>query len=65
MNPLVKDYLNLRSSLLPNLLKAVAENLKKGNLILEGFEYGHIFSEHHSSIVQEKEYLANIFGGCI
>jgi len=63
VNPLVKDYSNLRSSLLPNLLKAVEENLKKGNSILEGFEYGHVFSNHHSSIVQEKEYVAGIFGG--
>ena len=29
INPLVKDYSNLRSSLLPNLLKATEENLKK------------------------------------
>jgi phenylalanyl-tRNA synthetase beta chain len=63
INPLVKDYSNLRSSLLPNLLKAVEENIKKGNLILEGFEYGHVFSGNSSKIVQEKEYVAGIFGG--
>ena len=63
VNPLVKDYSNLRSSLLPNLLKAVEENLKKGNSVVEGFEYGHIFSDHHSSILQETEYLGGIFGG--
>lgn len=63
LNPLVKDYSNLRSSLLPNLLKATEENLKKGNLNLEGFEYGHIFSADSSSSIIEQEVLAGIFGG--
>lgn len=63
VNPLVNEYSNLRSSLLPNLLKSVEENLKKGNSILEGFEYGHVFSDSDSSIVQEKESVAGIFGG--
>jgi len=63
INPLVKDYSNLRSSLLPNLLKAAEENIKKGNSILEGFEYGHVFSGNISEIIQEKEHVAGIFGG--
>jgi phenylalanyl-tRNA synthetase beta chain len=63
INPLVKDYSNLRSSLLPNLLKTVSENVKKGNYNLEGFEYGHIFSTDSSSLVHEREVLSGIFGG--
>lgn len=63
INPLVTDYSNLRSSLLPNLLKTVQENLQQGNLSVEGFEYGHIFSGNNLAEVQEKEYLAGIFGG--
>jgi phenylalanyl-tRNA synthetase beta chain len=63
INPLVKDYSNLRSSLLPNLLKATEENLKKGNSNLEGFEYGHIFSTNSSASITEQEVLAGIFGG--
>jgi phenylalanyl-tRNA synthetase beta chain len=63
LNPLVKDYSNLRSSLLPSLLKSTEENLKKGNLNLEGFEYGHIFSTNASSLIIEEEVLAGIFGG--
>ncbi len=63
INPLVKDYAKLRSSLLPNLLKAVEENFKKGNSVLEGFEYGHIFSIDLSSAIVEKEVVAGIFGG--
>jgi phenylalanyl-tRNA synthetase beta chain len=63
INPLVKDYSKLRSSLLPNLLKAVDENFKKGNSVLEGFEYGHIFSIDSSSAIIEKEVVAGIFGG--
>ena len=63
VNPLVKDYSNLRSSLLPNLIKTVEENLKKGNHGLEGFEYGHVFSKGDSSTVEEIEYVAGVFGG--
>jgi phenylalanyl-tRNA synthetase beta chain len=63
INPLVKDYSNLRSSLLPNLLKAVEENIKKSTLTLEGFEYGHVFSESTFGTIHEEEHLAGIFGG--
>ena len=63
INPLVTDCSNLRSSLLPNLLKTIQENLKQGNLSMEGFEYGHIFSGNSSTDFQEKEYISGIFGG--
>ena len=63
INPLVKDYSNLRTSLLPNLVKSLEENLKKSNQILEGFEYGHVFSPGSSKMVQETENIAGIFGG--
>ena len=63
INPLVNEYANLRSSLLPNLLKVVEENTKKSNFILEGFEYGHVFSNSKFGTIQEQEYVAGIFGG--
>ena len=63
INPLVKDYSNLRSSLLPNLIKAVEDNLKKGNSVVEGFEYGHIFTTHSVDHIIETEVIAGIFGG--
>jgi len=63
INPLVKDYASLRSSLLPSLIKAVEENSKKGGSILEGFEYGHAFSLNSSSTIKEIELVAGIFGG--
>jgi phenylalanyl-tRNA synthetase beta chain len=63
VNPLVKEYSHLRSSLLPNLLKTVEENFKKGNFILEGFEYGHVFLADFSSLVHEREVIAGILGG--
>ena len=63
INPLVKDYSNLRLSLLPNLLTAVADNIKNGNSILESFEYGHIFSGERSETLVEQESIAGIFGG--
>jgi phenylalanyl-tRNA synthetase beta subunit len=54
---------NLRSSLLPNLIKTVQENLKQGNSVIEGFEYGHVFSGDIKTNFKEKEYVAGIFGG--
>ena len=63
INPLVKDYSNLRSSLLPNLIKAVQENTKKNTIPLEGFEYGHIFSKSNVGTLHEEEYIAGLFGG--
>ena len=62
-NPLIADYSNLRSTLLPNLIKTVEENLKQGNQVIEGFEFGHIFSIDNLQNFQEKEYIAGIFGG--
>lgn len=63
VNPLLIDYSNLRISLLPNLIKTVQENIKQGNLVIEGFEYGHVFSEDLTSNFKENEYVAGIFGG--
>lgn len=63
VNPLIADYSNLRSSLLPSLIKTVQENLKQGNQPIEGFEFGHVFSGDVSTNFQEKEHVAGIFGG--
>jgi phenylalanyl-tRNA synthetase beta chain len=63
INPLVSEYSNLRVSLLPNLIKTVQENLKQGNSVINGFEYGHIFLPDQTLKFKEKEYLAGIFGG--
>lgn len=65
INPLLSDCSKLRLSLLPSLIKTVQENLKQGNLFIEGFEYGHVFSnlKESNNIFQEKEKVAGIFGG--
>ena len=63
INPLVSDYSSLRRSLLPNLIQTLEENLKQGNLIINGFEYGHIFLPNLQEKFEEKEYVAGIFGG--
>jgi phenylalanyl-tRNA synthetase beta chain len=63
INPLLVDCSNLRSSLLPNLIQTVQENLKRGNSMLEGFEYGHIFLSDTINSFQEKDCVAGIFGG--
>ena len=62
-NPLLADSSRLRSSLLPSLLKTVQENSKQKNIVMEGFEYGHVFSFDPVKKFKEKEYLAGIFGG--
>jgi phenylalanyl-tRNA synthetase beta chain len=62
-NPLLNDCSSLRSSLLPNLIKTVTENLKQGNFYVEGFEYGHIFFGNTRNVFKEKEYIGGIFGG--
>jgi phenylalanyl-tRNA synthetase beta subunit len=60
INPLLSDCSNLRSSLLPSLIKTAKAN---GNLFIEGFEYGHVFSGNIGTDFQEQEYVAGIFGG--
>ena len=63
INPLIVDYSNLRSTLLPSLIKTLQENLKQGNQSIEGFEFGHVFSGNILNDLQEKEHVAGIFGG--
>lgn len=63
INPLIQDYSTLRSSLLPNLIETVSENLKQGNSSLEAFEYGHVFLPSSSTLAAETEQVAGIFGG--
>lgn len=63
INPLLADYKNLRTTLLPTLVQTVAENLKQSNRIIEGFEYGHVFSGSIPENVKEIEHVAGIFGG--
>ena len=63
INPLLADYKDLRTTLLPTLVETVSENLKQSNRIIEGFEYGHVFSGTIPDNVQEIEHVAGIFGG--
>jgi len=62
INPLSKDYANLRASLLPNLLKSVQKNRNQSSLGLEGFEYGHTFFKNDVNEIQETEHIAGVFG---
>jgi len=63
INPLLSDYDRLRVSLLPSLVQTIQENLKQGNSLIEGFEYGHVFFEENSHSFNEQERVAGIFGG--
>lgn len=63
INPLIIDCSTLRTSLLPNLIKIVSDNLKQGNDILEGFEYGHVFKGDLKTSYSEKEVVSGVFGG--
>jgi phenylalanyl-tRNA synthetase beta subunit len=59
INPLLSDCSNLRSSLLPSLIKTAQENLNQG--FIEGFDM--VFSGNIGTDFQEQEYVAGIFGG--
>lgn len=63
INPLTNDCSTLRTTLLTNLIKLVSENLRQDNGILEGFEYGHVFSTDLELGYIEKEMVAGMFGG--
>ena len=63
VNPLITDYSNLRSTLLPSIIQTVQENLKQGNPLIEGFEFGHVFSGDSINNLKEKEYVGGVFGG--
>jgi phenylalanyl-tRNA synthetase beta subunit len=60
INPLLSDCSNLRSSLLPSLIKTAQENLNQK--FIEGFEYGHVFSGNIGTDFQEQSML-QVFGG--
>ena len=63
VNPLISQCSTLRTSLIPNLIKLVDENARKGNYSLEGFEFGHVFSQDINSGYLEREVVSGIFGG--
>ena len=54
VNPLLTDSGNLRTTLLPSLIKTMKENINQGNSYFEGFEFGHTF-------FQDEEILKNVF----
>ena len=63
INPLSREYSTLRRSLLPNLIQIANENIKQGNSIIRGFEYGHVFLRDSNGKFVEAEYVSGIFGG--
>ena len=63
VNPLLTDSANLRITVLPNLIKAIKDNLNQGNLYFDGFEYGHTFFQDKFNNFYEKEVIGGIFGG--
>ena len=63
INPLISDCSSLRTSLLPNILNTLEENLKQGNRNIEGFEFGHIFTKDSKNNYLEKESVGGNFGG--
>jgi phenylalanyl-tRNA synthetase beta chain len=63
LNPLSVDFKNLRTSLLPNILQTVSDNIKQTNVGIEGFEFGHVFAQSEISNYKEIEFVAGVFGG--
>jgi phenylalanyl-tRNA synthetase beta subunit len=54
INPLLSDYSNLRSSLLPNLIKTVQENLKQGNHLLKDLNMVMFFREYSNKFSRKR-----------
>lgn len=63
INPLLKDCSILRISLLPNLINLILQNINQANAVINGFEFGHVFSGNIKNGYYEKENVAGIFGG--
>ena len=63
VNPLLTDSANLRTTLLPGLIKTIKDNLNQGNSYFDGFEYGHTFFQNEQKMFYEKEFISGIFGG--
>ena len=63
VNPLLTDSGNLRTTLLPGLIKTMKENINQGNSYFEAFEYGHTFFQNEQKVFYEKEFISGIFGG--
>jgi len=63
INPLLNDSSNLRTTLLPSLIKTIKENINQGNYCFDGFEYGHTYFYDKKKGFYEKENISGIFGG--
>lgn len=63
VNPLLTDAANLRTTLLPSLMKTMKDNLNQGNSYFDAFEYGHTFFQNEKNNFYEKEFISGIFGG--
>lgn len=63
VNPLLTDAANLRTTLLPSLIKTMKDNLNQGNSYFDAFEYGHTFFQSDKNGFYEKEFISGIFGG--
>jgi phenylalanyl-tRNA synthetase beta chain len=62
VNPLSQDCSILRSTLLPNLIQTINENVNQASSNLEAFEYGHVFFDSKNSVPIEMEQVGGIFG---
>ncbi len=61
-NPLFTEYSALRTDLISGLIDAFQFNLEQGNGTLNGFEFGHVFSQDEDGLT-EAEFIAGIMGG--
>nr|ARO91156.1 phenylalanyl tRNA synthetase beta subunit [Flintiella sanguinaria] len=61
-NPLNCDYAILRQTLLTNILSVISYNIKQGNGLIEGYEFGRIFN-NKKEFFSEAYSIAGIIGG--
>ncbi len=60
LNPLGLEFTNLRTSLIPNLVETIQNNIKQRNRVSWGFEFGRTFNKSRNV---EYTMLSGIFGG--
>ena len=62
INPLGKDFSNMRQSLIYNSIEVIAYNLNRQNNSLKLFELGKIYGKHNNKYLEERRLCISIVG---
>jgi len=62
INPLGKEFSNMRQSLIYNSIEVISYNLNRQNNNLKLFELGNIYGKHNNNYVEERRLCVSIVG---